>query len=113
MKNTDIMITCKDCGESFLFPGEITVQDLVAQGTDELKAQLLLELRDQALKDMVQQDILEERRQALQRRYYAIEQIIVKESNGYSQEAFTARGFQTRPTRCPECREKRQAHRRK
>lgn len=111
MKNTDIMITCKDCGESFLFPGEITVQDLVAQGTDELEAQLLLELRGQVQKDMIQQDIPEERRQALQRRYYVIEQIIVKKSNGYSQEDFNARGSEMRPARCPECREKRREQR--
>lgn len=114
MKNElkDKIIECKDCKEQFIFPAKISEKDL-SQNLDEEKAREVLKERDllqEKIKSLTDSGQISDA-QNLQREFNNLEDMIIKLSNGNSQEAYDFRGFTHEPARCPECRRKEKAMR--
>ncbi len=106
-ESKDKIIECKECGENFVFPYQIQVKDLYQSITEE-KAHEIFEKRNslqEKIASLTEKGKLSEAKR-LQEEFSKLEDMIIRLSNGNSQEAYNFRGFTNDPARCPKCRKK-------
>jgi hypothetical protein len=95
----DMNIKCVDCEETFVFPVKY---NYVSERSNEYVKKILSEIEDFKQKGLIEQ--ANQRQKDLD----DIDNYLIENKQGDSQEAYAKYGFTNFPNRCPNCRAKKQ-----
>lgn len=99
----DKILICEECGNEFIFPGIIKIEDVEKENVEEMKKLFkkreMLEEWIEKLKTKNFNSDIESLKKEL--KYY--ETKIIQLSDSFSREAFVYYGIEMDPTRCKDC----------